>query len=131
MHCLTEIDDNGDLDTSKIMERASLPRIVIDGYLKQVQSVVLNRRFFTIESRELTASDEVTMLGLGTSDVMRGDIVCVLFGCSVPVILRELDRLRSLHQLGGERFVHERMDGEAVAVAELNKFENLRQFNIA
>jgi hypothetical protein len=130
MHCLTETDYNGDLDTSKIIERASLPRIVIDGYLKQVQSVVWNRRLFIIESHDSNDTDEVTMLGLGPSDVMRGDIVCILFGCSVPVILRELDRSRSLHQLVGECFVHERMDGEAVAVAELNEFENLRQFNI-
>jgi hypothetical protein len=139
MHCLTETDYNGDLNTSKVIESTSLPQMVIDGYLKRVQSVVWNRRFFRIDSHESTATKEVTALGLGPSDVERGDKVCILYGCSVPVVLRELSGSDPRHplvgdtpyyQLVGECFVHERMDGEAVAVAELNSFKNLRVFNI-
>jgi hypothetical protein len=41
----------------------------------------------------------------------RGDLICVLFGCSVPVVLRPKDG----HYLFiGESYVHGLMDGEAV-----------------
>lgn len=44
------------------------------------------------------------------SDVERGDKICVLYGCSVPVILRQVN---AYHILIGECFVHGIMEGEA------------------
>jgi len=44
-----------------------------------------------------------------------GDIICVLYGCSVPVVLREKEENgKKIWLLIGECYVHEIMDGEAV-----------------
>jgi hypothetical protein len=45
----------------------------------------------------------------------RGDLVCVLFGCSVPVVLRRLDEHNS-YTFIGECYLHGFMDGEAIAM---------------
>jgi hypothetical protein len=58
-----------------------------------------------------TTNDEHVMYGLGPSDLARGDKVCVLQGCSVPVILRPVD---DHHILIGEAKVPGIMNGEAV-----------------
>jgi hypothetical protein len=42
---------------------------------------------------------------------MAGDFVCVIFGCSVPVILR---KVRDHFRVVGEAYVHGLMDGQAV-----------------
>jgi hypothetical protein len=63
---------------------------------------------------------------------MVGDLVCILFGCSVPVILREITgKLRKprdgrvYHELIGEAYIHGKMDGEALStyatMEELNE----------
>ena len=41
-----------------------------------------------------------------------GDLVCVLFGCSVPVVLRK--RIGEEYQFVGECYIHGLMDGEAI-----------------
>jgi hypothetical protein len=45
----------------------------------------------------------------------QGDLVCVLFGCSVPVVLRRLDEDNS-YTFIGECYLHGFMDGEAIAM---------------
>jgi hypothetical protein len=47
---------------------------------------------------------------------MEGDIICILFGCSVPIVLREY-RTENDHyfEFIGEAYIHGMMDGEAVA----------------
>ena len=47
-----------------------------------------------------------------------GDLICILYGCSVPVILREIkdpNTQETLHyELIGESYIYVLMDGEAV-----------------
>jgi len=74
-------------------------------FLERVQSVVWNRKFFTTSGRNL--------FGLGPDGLQNGDAVAVLYGCSVPVILRPVEN-RMHYKLVGECYIHGLMDGQAV-----------------
>jgi hypothetical protein len=50
----------------------------------------------------------------------KGDFVCVLFGCSVPVILRKSNHGRSF-TLVGECFIEGCMEGEALLRDDLEE----------
>ena len=50
-------------------------------------------------------------LGLGPIPTQKDDMICVLFGCSVPVLIRKVE---DHHVLVGECYVHGIMNGEAV-----------------
>lgn len=54
-----------------------------------------------------------TSYGLGPDTVSPGDLVCVLFGCTVPVILRRVGD-SGHHILVGDAFIPGCMSGEAV-----------------
>lgn len=55
-----------------------------------------------------------------------GDKVCVLFGCSVPVILRKI-RSEKAYRFVGERYLSGFMDGEAMKKLERGKYKE-REF---
>ncbi len=57
--------------------------------------------------------DEEDLFGLGPALTEQGDFVCILYGCSVPVILRQLSP-KDVYILIGEAYVHGKMDGEAI-----------------
>jgi hypothetical protein len=54
---------------------------IVAEFLRRVQAVIWNRLLIT------TKKDR---LGLVRDDVKHGDLVCILYGCSVPVILRKV-----------------------------------------
>ncbi|KAG5789227.1 hypothetical protein H9Q69_011707 [Fusarium xylarioides] len=60
-----------------------------------------------------TNQDSMTVLGLCPPDTKKGDLICILLGCSVPVVLRETADKRHM-TLIGEAYVHGKMDGEAM-----------------
>lgn len=68
---------SGSVNTTNLInnERCS----VIAQFCRRVQAVIWNRRFVITESQRL---------GLAGEEVQRADKVCILYGCSVPVILR-------------------------------------------
>lgn len=102
---LTLANGNGDLDTTAIIAERSFPRVA--QYLERVQSVVWNRRL-----GKLSTSGRLALLPAGTET---GDLVCVLLGCSVPVVLRAQESKGSSNLvLVGECYVHGIMDGEAL-----------------
>ncbi|KAI1872366.1 uncharacterized protein JN550_004085 [Neoarthrinium moseri] len=133
-HALTRTSPEGDLNTSKILERAVVPDLVME-FLRRVQSVVWSRKFFETgpwlgdqrpaavaapaEAAGAGAEDSAPLVGMGSRHIRARDLVCILFGCSVPVILRPLGTsaanktvtVRSM----GECFVYGKMDGEAFA----------------
>jgi hypothetical protein len=84
---LTKASAEGDLSTSKLLANKSQPATVIE-FLKRVQAVVWSRRFF-----RCTTEMETETVGFGSRTIMEGDVVCILFGCSVPVILRSVKTL--------------------------------------
>ncbi|KAI9730146.1 MAG: hypothetical protein M1818_008240 [Claussenomyces sp. TS43310] len=50
-------------------------------------------------------------LGLGPVPAQKGDQICVLLGCSVPVVIRKVE---DCHILIGECYIHKLMDGQAL-----------------
>jgi hypothetical protein len=54
-------------------------------------------------------------IGVGPGSAREGDILCVLYGCKVPVILRPKGRY---FQVVGDAYIHNFMNGEAVARVE-------------
>lgn len=55
--------------------------------------------------------------GLAPQGSKVSDIVCILFGCSVPVVLsKNVDLNRPLYKVVGEAYVHGMMDGKAMEV---------------
>lgn len=72
---------SGAVDTMalKSYERNS----IIAEFCRRVQSVIWNRAMITTDSGKL---------GLVSDSVKEGDLVCILYGCSVPVILRRESR---------------------------------------
>jgi hypothetical protein len=135
---LTKLTDYGDLNISKLVANTSQPSTMIE-YLKRVQDVVRGRRFFNCQPLEphshptATVGDNVTMVGksllkddivgIGAGNVQYGDLVCILFGCSVPVILRPLlgnsVRRDWRVKIVGDCYVHDHIESELfVGVAD-------------
>ncbi|KAF2678005.1 hypothetical protein K458DRAFT_377328 [Lentithecium fluviatile CBS 122367] len=108
-HCLSDknvMTTNADLDTQKTPSSNIMAK-----FLTRVKSVVFNRQFFA------GGSPERPLFGLAPKRAEKGDLVCVLAGCTVPVILRKRKGPDgSCHfELIGEAYVHGNMDGEAMS----------------
>ncbi|KAH0547851.1 hypothetical protein FGG08_000109 [Glutinoglossum americanum] len=71
------------LNTSHIINWGS-PKVVGD-VLRRIQSVIWNRR--------LTRTEKLR-LGLVPKAAKQGDLVCILYGCSVPVVMRKIEKTR-------------------------------------
>lgn len=59
-------------------------------------------------------------MGLAPMAAQIEDIICILYGCSVPVVLRPH---KGGFQFVGECYIHGMMDGEAVEQPGYNKEE--------
>jgi len=72
---------SGAVNTSDLIhnERNS----IVAQFCRRVQAVIWNR---------LLIRTEAGSLGLACKDVRKGDLVCILYGCSVPVILRRCEK---------------------------------------
>ena len=88
----------------------SPPRIVFN-FLDRVQSMIWGRRLATLDQGYVV---------LGPRSCEEGDLICILHGCSVPVILRHIDT-REKYKCIGECYVHSMMDGEAIILKEQEK----------
>src|SRR6266480_1368220 len=69
---------SGAVDTTSLIynERNS----IVAEFCRRVQAVIWNRALIKTENDDL---------GLASDKVRRGDMVCILYGCTVPVILRK------------------------------------------
>lgn len=72
-------------------------------FWRQVHKVTRNRAL---------AATSDGRLGLVPAQAKPGDLICILFGCSVPVVLRQYDTPK--YTLVGECYMHGIMDGETV-----------------
>ncbi|KAI7309293.1 hypothetical protein KC315_g13059 [Hortaea werneckii] len=111
----------------------------VEEFVKRAQRMVWRRRLITLSSEKLGKS--TSSIGLAPEGTRKGDLVCILYGCSVPVVLREMigdrpaakrqkcehpecpshhDSSRipsSVHyQFIGECYVHGVMDGKALDI---------------
>jgi hypothetical protein len=120
LHCMALTDNNGNIGTSRLLDRANpmngkLPQVVTE-YLKRMQAVTWNRKFLEADQRTMNGLER--LFGLGPPDLENNDIICILFGCSVPCILRSCscDKDFKHFQFVGEAYIHGRMDGEAISM---------------
>ncbi len=123
----------GDLNTRELILFGKCPSMAID-FLRRVQSVVWKR--------SLVSTWREHFLGLAPSKAREGDLICILYGCSVPVVLRKVAREASddnpispmtwtgsneeiiprtsssksnhYYKFIGECYIHGMMDGEAL-----------------
>jgi hypothetical protein len=96
--------------------------------LNRVLEVAPNRRMFR------TSSDTERKLGLGPAKAEKGDLICILAGCSVPVVLRRQEEVLGkrtcvYYTLQGDAYVHGFMDGDAVREQERRKIDQ-QQFEL-
>ncbi|KAF1811017.1 hypothetical protein P152DRAFT_74017 [Eremomyces bilateralis CBS 781.70] len=113
---------NDDVNTTSIMRATETLDMVLE-YLRRVESVIWNRKFFACNTED--NDDRNHLYGFGSEKMEIGDRVCILFGCSVPVVVRD-SKDREFFTPVGEGYVHGKMDGEALASMddnELNKRE--------
>jgi hypothetical protein len=97
----------------------------LDPAVKQQGQVV----GFSMLNRLLHRSLFVTekgYIGLGPAKIQNGDMVCIIYGCSVPLILRAQN---DHHILVGEAYVHGIMDGEVIDLFLDGKVEE-REFRL-
>lgn len=71
-----------------------------------------NRRLFITDN---SSSINKHTIGLAPIKSQVGDHICILYGCSVPVVLREEN---GVFTFVGEAYAHGLMDGEAVSKVE-------------
>ncbi|OCK74390.1 hypothetical protein K432DRAFT_409900 [Lepidopterella palustris CBS 459.81] len=131
LHALQSATDiNGDLFVSSIDEE-NRPELVTQ-FLDRVASVVWNRKFFLAHETSDRSKDrgKGPLLGLGPNDLEVGDLVCILLGCSVPVILRHRSNstLMSYYEVIGECYLHGMMDGEAITSVDRGTFDQYCQW---
>jgi hypothetical protein len=120
----TNIVENSDVNLGQIHDRSrnTLER----AYIKRVQSVVWGRK--------LTKTKLHKRLALVPRTAKRHDFICILLGCSVPVVLRHTGKRKStdgkdFYQLIGESYVYGMMDGEAFDIVKAKMAESSKKHN--
>lgn len=122
LRCLARDTPNGHLNTRQLLMKTPSLSSICRQYLQRVQAVTWNRVV-------LQTHGENTVVGIGPPLTRRGDIVCILFGCSVPCILRETrntpgklsqengqtDPMVPNYEFIGEAFIYGKMDGQHIA----------------
>ena len=91
---------------------------LVNKFVQRVQEVVLNRRLINTKAGRL---------GLAPPTVRKGDLVCIIFGCSVPVLLRRCEDAggrEEYFQLIGECYIRGIMEGEALELARRESGNN-------
>ena len=96
-------DPNNALNTTFIIEQGGCT--IIAEFLRRVQAVIWNRR--------LMRTKRGHHLGLVHEKAIEGDLICILYGCSVPVVLRR--RIKSEKQLEVEQIDQIRMEKKTAA----------------
>ena len=101
---------SGDVNIASLINNPKTPSLMVE-FLKRVQGIVWDKLF--------VRSDERSLFGLGPRGTQLGDLICILFGCSVPVILRpQMNSSGSdiMHyEIVGESYIYGMMDGEAIS----------------
>jgi hypothetical protein len=68
---------------------------IVAEFCRRVQSVIWNRALIRTKGGRL---------GLASDGVRKGDWVCLIYGCTVPVILRKHDRLKTQEEYDRENY---------------------------
>jgi len=107
-------DEHNNISTSSLIHQGS---DMISKFPRRVNDVAWNRRLFRTK--------KLKRLGLAPLHAAEGDILSLLFGCSVPVVLRKLRDNKGNetggYELIGECYLDSMMDGEAVSESRLEQ----------
>jgi hypothetical protein len=98
-----------------------------------LQKTISRRVLEVIWNRRLTRTARRKRLALVPRDTERGDIVCILFGCSVPIVLRKVvGGVEDSYIFIGESYVHGMMAGEAFDIKDdrHDKYLDCQDFKI-
>ncbi|KAI2624156.1 heterokaryon incompatibility protein-domain-containing protein [Hypoxylon sp. NC1633] len=106
MDCLHNLKSGGHLLPEEVISLPKASKIAKD-FLERVKDVIWERKFARVQ----LGKGRYTY-GLMPTDTKETDIICVLFGASVPVVLRPQGECFTMV---GECFVYGMMEGEAVA----------------
>jgi hypothetical protein len=98
LEMLIREDRQGDIHIGDLLKDTGLMQTNkwLKGYLTRARVVCWNRRAFLVEQdqRGQASVDGFIhgnpLFGIGPDEITEGDIVCIIYGCSVPVILREV-----------------------------------------
>jgi hypothetical protein len=120
-HCLASLTMNGHINIDKVLRESENSGPTKD-YLERVRAVTWDRSFIEgtpipTEKRKSLKGANNTLVGLGPSKTKEGDVIAILYGCSVPVILRPVrDEMKDQqdYEFIGEAYIHGKMDGEAI-----------------
>ena len=111
--------EGGRIITSRLID--SRKGTFVADFARRVQEVIWARALITTE-RDL--------LGLAPLETKEHDLICILYGCSVPVVLR----MHSDDKIGdeyfefiGECYVNDLMDGEALSIQETEEDERRKR----
>lgn len=110
---LLRTSSSGDIDTQKLITARDMPPTIVE-FLERVRRVVWNRKFLlsNFPTERLRHAGE--LFGIAPKGAREGDLICILFGCSVPVILRERKTgAEAFFEFVGDAYIHGMMEGEA------------------
>jgi hypothetical protein len=111
-HCVDDLLRNGHLNIDRALHTAS--SYAVD-YLTRVRDVVRDRTFFEATSYSSgKMEEEHNLVGLGPPNAQEGDIIAILYGLSVPVVIRPVRSFTGVpsFRFVGEAYVDGRMEGE-------------------
>jgi len=127
--CMFLVNSSGDIATHELLNpphTAYMQAQIVQEYLKRMQAVCWNRKF--IEARPCPGTPDLDVksmgmpvlelepdFGLAPPATESGDRVCILFGCTVPCILRPVNDGTGHYTFVGEAYIYGKMDGEAIA----------------
>ncbi|KAI2464586.1 hypothetical protein F4781DRAFT_425418 [Annulohypoxylon bovei var. microspora] len=130
LRCLVQDTPNGHISTKNILEQNSTG--IMCDYIKRVQAVTWNR--VVLEATDENNPNE-NLVGIGPPLTELGDLICIIFGCSVPCIIRpwmfvppsknnDIVKRRKpdsdkgehpdYYEFIGEAFIYGKMDGQAI-----------------
>lgn len=127
LYCLRNETPNGHINTEKLLGSSGPgpKRTIVQDYMERVRAVTWNRVILQGTPTPVLPDTPTAgpsggsgnLVGLGPPRTQVKDVIAILFGCSVPVILRPSQSDSSLPQLYkfiGEAYIYGKMDGEAM-----------------
>ncbi|KAE8454660.1 hypothetical protein EG329_000283 [Mollisiaceae sp. DMI_Dod_QoI] len=115
LYCLSHSTGNVDINTNRLITEYEAESSLVVDFLRRVQSVIWNRKFLVCATGD--------WVGLAPMAAQVGDVVCILYGCSVPVLLRPIPDVQNVAfwNVVGECYVHGIMDGEAIESSGMDR----------
>jgi hypothetical protein len=106
--CLMNRDPTGDLHIDSFA--TSMKSLAMQDYISRLRAVLWDRKVVGLEPRSGCVS-----FGLAPPGTEADDVICILLGCSVPVVLRKVGTEQNTHyRFIGEAFIYDMMNGEAL-----------------